>query len=361
MKKFTLLSIIAFLLALTLNLSKGYAQGVGINADGSLPAANTMLHVKATDRVGIRSNVNFTGAPVSGFSKRNANLINSTNSNFGLISFNNHTSILPPAWKAGIAGVDSSNDIFASGIAGFYKGNTAGLGVYGHSFKNTDFTNGTPSYALGYIGGLFLGGDVGVLAVAGATGTATTKYGIFASASGGSTNYAGYFDGNVHVAGTLSKSGGTFKIDHPQDPANKYLTHSFIESPDMMNVYNGNITTDAQGNAVVKLPGYFEAENIDFKYQLTVIGQFAQAIIGNKVNNNSFVVRTDKPNVEVSWQVTGVRNDKWAQKNRVVPEMLKESRNRGKYLNPDVFGYDKKMGIGYREEGEAVKVLTHKQ
>ena len=45
--------------------------------------------------------------------------------------------------------------------------------------------------------------------------------------------------GNLDVTGTISKGGGTFKIDHPLDPTNKYLYHSFVESPDMMNIYNG--------------------------------------------------------------------------------------------------------------------------
>ena len=45
--------------------------------------------------------------------------------------------------------------------------------------------------------------------------------------------------GNATVVGTLSKGGGSFKIDHPLDPENKYLYHSFVESPDMKNVYDG--------------------------------------------------------------------------------------------------------------------------
>jgi hypothetical protein len=100
-----------------------------------------------------------------------------------------------------------------------------------------------------------------------------------------------------------------FRIDHPLDPDNKYLIHSCVESPDLMNVYNGNIVTDAQGYATVNLPDYFEALNKDFRYQLTCIGQFAQVIIDQKIADNQFVIRTDKPNVEVSWQVTGVRHD----------------------------------------------------
>jgi hypothetical protein len=63
----------------------------------------------------------------------------------------------------------------------------------------------------------------------------------------------------------------------------------------MMNVYNGNITTDRHGLATANLPGYFEALNGDFRYQLTVIGQFAQAIVAKKISVNRFVIRTSKP------------------------------------------------------------------
>jgi hypothetical protein len=156
--------------------------------------------------------------------------------------------------------------------------------------------------------------------------------------SGGGASYAGYFVGNVHVAGVLSKSSGSFKIDHPLDPENKYLSHSFVESPDMMNIYNGNTVTDKEGNAIVKLPEYFEALNMEFRYQLTVIGEFAQAIISKKIEANTFKIKTDKPNIEVSWQVTGIRNDAFARKNRIPVEEDKEVENVGTYLNPEAFG-----------------------
>lgn len=159
------------------------------------------------------------------------------------------------------------------------------------------------------------------------------------------TRIAAYFDGGAQVTGNLSKSGGTFKIDHPQDPANKYLYHSFVESPDMLNIYNGNITTDANGDAVVNLPEYFEALNIEFRYQLTVIGTFAQAIIQSEIKDNQFTIKTSQPNVKVSWQVTGVRNDAWAQANRVVPEVKKEPANQGRYLHPELFGQSAELRI----------------
>jgi len=146
---------------------------------------------------------------------------------------------------------------------------------------------------------------------------------------------------NLHINGNLSKMGGTFKIDHPTDPDNKYLFHSFVESPDMMNVYNGNITTDKEGYATVHLPDYFEALNIDFRYQLTVMEQFAQAIIKEKVSDNRFVIQTDKPNVEVSWQVTGIRNDDYARENRVQVEVDKPLALQGSRIySPRFVGTD---------------------
>ncbi len=162
-------------------------------------------------------------------------------------------------------------------------------------------------------------------------------------------SFAGYFNGNVDIAGNLAKSSGTFKIDHPQDPANKYLIHSFVESPDMMNVYNGNITTDANGIATVSLPSYFEAENKDFKYQLTVVdnsADFIMAKVSEKVSNNTFKIKTSKPNVEVSWQVTGVRQDAYANAHRIVDVVDKAPEDKGYYIHPELFGAPATQTVG---------------
>jgi trimeric autotransporter adhesin len=147
------------------------------------------------------------------------------------------------------------------------------------------------------------------------------------------------------VTGHVTKGSGSFKIDHPLDPANKYLSHSFVESPDMMNVYNGNIMTDRHGLATVNLPDYFEALNGDFRYQLTVIGQFAQAIVATKIAGNRFVIRTSKPNVEVSWQVTGIRHDAYANAYRIPTEEDKAVGEQGYYLHPEVFGQPESKSV----------------
>jgi hypothetical protein len=162
--------------------------------------------------------------------------------------------------------------------------------------------------------------------------------------------HAGYFDGNVHVNGTLSKAGGSFRIDHPQDPANRYLAHSFVESPDMKNVYDGNVVTDDQGGAVVELPAYFEALNRDFRYQLTVIGRFAQAIVAEEIAGNRFVIRTNLGGVKVSWQVTGIRKDPWAEAHRIPVEEDKPEVDRGHYLHPELYGARVEEGIDRVQE-----------
>jgi hypothetical protein len=115
----------------------------------------------------------------------------------------------------------------------------------------------------------------------------------------------------------------------------------------MMSIYNGNVTTDAKGEAVVTLPDYFEALNQDFRYQLTPIGQFAQAIVSEEIKDNRFTIKTDKPNVKVSWQVTGIRHDPYAQQHHITAEQDKTGDDTGKYLYPAAYGQPDSAGIDY--------------
>jgi hypothetical protein len=183
-----------------------------------------------------------------------------------------------------------------------------------------------------------------------AVGGLGSDHGVYGRCTVGGSRYAGYFNGPVHVNGALSKASGSFKIDHPLDPANRYLYHSFVESPDMMNIYNGNVVTDADGYATVTLPEWFQTLNRDFRYQLTVIGQFAQAIVDRKVEDNSFVIRTNLSNVEVSWQVTGIRQDAWANAHRVPVEEDKPAQEIGTYLAPEIWGLPEELGLPWRQE-----------
>jgi len=177
----------------------------------------------------------------------------------------------------------------------------------------------------------------------------TQTYGIWGSTGSGGT-HAGYFDGRVHVQGVLSKAGGSFKIDHPLEPEGKYLSHSFVESPDMMNIYNGNVITDDDGFAEVVLPDWFGALNRDFRYQLTVIGRFAQAIVEEEITNNRFTIRTNLGHVKVSWMVTGIRQDPWANAHRIPVEEDKPPAEHGTYLYPEGWGQPEAKGLQHRRD-----------
>jgi hypothetical protein len=147
-----------------------------------------------------------------------------------------------------------------------------------------------------------------------------------------------YMRGEVTVQGALHKAGGGFRIDHPLAPDEKYLSHSFVESPEMVNLYNGIAVTDENGQAQVSLPDYFEVLNRDHRFQLTTIGQLAMATVEGEVRDNAFTIRTDKPGVTVSWQVTGVRQDSWAEAHRITVEEDKPSQENGSFLHPELFG-----------------------
>jgi hypothetical protein len=147
-------------------------------------------------------------------------------------------------------------------------------------------------------------------------------------------------NGNLSVVGTLSKSSGTFKIDHPLDPANKYLSHSFVESPDMKNVYDGVVVLDSKGEAEIELPRWFDALNKDFRYQLTAIGAPGPNLYVSKEiqHNNRFRIAGGTGGLKVSWQVTGIRQDAYAEAHRTPIEEDKPAQVRGYYLNPEEHG-----------------------
>jgi hypothetical protein len=242
--------------------------------------------------------------------------------NFATLSVaNTASSIIPGTHSAlGIAAISLVGDAIY-GKANADQGN----GVKGE-------TSGTTSSAIGVYG---LGtGDSAI----GVFGESTASTGSGVGVWGRSNHLAGLFQGPVLITGMLSKGGGGFKIDHPLDPENRYLQHSFVESPDALNVYSDNVDTDSDGYATVVLPEYFTALNKDFRYQLTVIGEFAQAIVAEEINNNQFTIKTDRPSMRVSWQVTGVRNDPFARLHSVLVEEEKPEVERGTYLHPNAYG-----------------------
>ena len=159
------------------------------------------------------------------------------------------------------SGVFGLNDGAQSGVWGSNCSNDPGIGVKGTSLAGS----GVAASSLlgdGVYGDTILGNGVEGFSSRGPAYWARTA----------PVASPGVFLGNVRITGDLSKAGGGFEIDHPLDPENKYLSHSFVESPDMLNVYNGTATTDDNGEAVVALPGYFNVLNHQCCYQLTVIG-----------------------------------------------------------------------------------------
>ena len=174
----------------------------------------------------------------------------------------------------------------------------------------------------------------------------TIPVGVWGLSSAG--GLAGLFSGNVSVAGNLTKSGGSFKINHPLDPADKYLLHSFVESPDMMDIYNGTVVLDDAGEAMVELPAWFEALNRDFRYQLTPIGAPAPNLyIAEEVQSNRFKIAGGSARLKVSWQVTGVRQDAWANAHRIPVEVDKPAAERGFYLHPELHGAPEEKGLDW--------------
>ena len=170
-----------------------------------------------------------------------------------------------------VGGARGGPGVYAVGGADLTGSSEGGAGVEGYGGSSSSYGGYGVVGAGGRdnAGGYFQGGS----------GTQETGDGVDVFPGSG---YAGDFFGDVNINGTVYTGAKDFKIDHPLDPANKYLFHASVESSEMMNIYTGNITTDSQGQATVQLPEWFEVLNTDFRYQLTVIGQFAQAIIGRQ-------------------------------------------------------------------------------
>ena len=244
---------------------------------------------------------------------------------------------------------------------GVYASSSNYYGLYGITYHESSYagiygkhnSNGTYGYV-----GLSQAGIYG--------GSINSYYGVQGYSSSGnaiygstSTGKAGYFDGDVTVTGTITEGSAAAQIDHPLDPENKYLNHAYIVFPDMMNVYNGNVTLDNNGEAVVKLPDYFDALNKDYRYQLTSIGAPGPNIyIAQEIKGNSFKIAGGAPGAKVSWQVTGIRQDAYANANRIQVEQVKTGKERGHYLHPKAFGLSDAKGLNYdeilrREELEA--------
>jgi hypothetical protein len=173
------------------------------------------------------------------------------------------------------------------------------------------------------------------------------------------------FKNDVTIGGNLTLFDGwviaklkLFTIDHPLDPANKYLRHASVESPDFKTFYDGIAELDVAGEAVVELPEWFETLNKDFRYQLTGIGGFAPVYIAEEITNNRFKIAGGNPGMKVCWQVTGVRHDAVAHATPMVVEEDKPDYEKGYYQNPEAHCQPKEMGIRWKRDTERRRQAT---
>jgi hypothetical protein len=271
------------------------------------------------------------------------------------------TGVLGASTATGGTGVYGTGNVY--GVRGIASGQGAVAGVYGETGAanaRSVYGNNTSSlYGVGVYGETSSPAGDGVYGYGpggyGVHGESNNGSGVFGQSINGygvygfSQNFqAGHFDGSVEVTGNLSKGGGSFKIDHPLDPANRYLYHSFVESPDMMDIYNGNVTLDGSGEAWVEMPAWFEALNRDFRYQLTAVGAPGPNLyVSEKVKGNRFKIAGGTAGMEVSWMVTGVRHDPYAEKHRIPVEEDKPADEKGKYLHPTERGMPETLGVDY--------------
>jgi hypothetical protein len=272
---------------------------------------------------------------------------------------------------------------------GVYGSSDSGLGVWGLSNNSAGVLGSSGIHAgvrgegvegEGMVGTSFVSNGVTALSwtATGAEGTSIIGYGVTGYNYGsvdredppgagvlGSSNqdpgvvgysarsWAGEFLGNVRIHGSLSLGGAIvhaaagmhFRIDHPTDPANKYLNHSSVASPEMKNVYDGVVELDEAGAARVELPEWLGELNEDFRYQLTPIGASAPGLyVAEEIADNLFEIAGGEPDMKVSWQITGIRQDRWAA-DRFKVEEQKASEERGRYLRPELFGQPQETRI----------------
>ncbi|MBU0491375.1 MAG: hypothetical protein KKA73_19505 [Chloroflexi bacterium] len=245
----------------------------------------------------------------------------------------------------GVYGEATTSTANAAGVYGWASSTTGNVkGVVGETWStNSGVATVGVSHGNRHAGWFETGNYVSLGVFNNSTGNATLQV----SNSAAAPRPAAQFWGDVTIYGNLSKSGGGFQIDHPLDPENQYLNHSFVESPERMNVYSGNVVLDTNGEAVVELPDYFEALNQDFRYQLTPIGAPAPNLyVAEEIAGNRFKIAGGPAGLKVSWQVTGVRQDPWAQANPLLVEEPKPAEERGSYAHPEV--YDQPDSVNVR-------------
>ncbi len=184
-------------------------------------------------------------------------------------------------------------------------------------------------------------------------GTANNIGGLFAG-----SNRAGVFVGDVEINGELILTSSLISVDNPLDPENESLNHASISSSEMINVYSGNVILDENGEALVELAEWVEAFNKDFRYQLTCIGGYSSVYIAEEFSGNSFRIAGGNSNTKISWQLTGVRKDPWAQTHPLVVKQEKLTTKKGYYQHPDLYDQPGEKSTVFAEYPEVIQQLN---
>jgi hypothetical protein len=279
------------------------------------------------------------------------------------------SSTSPGPWCAAVRGQNNGTGVHGIGVWGSQEGSgygvygtsVSGIGVRGYASAPSGFTYGVFGESASQNGsGVFgqatatSGAAWGVVAVI--YSTASSAYGVYASEPSGGAGHAVYASGTLAATGTKS-----FQIDHPLSPETHYLNHFCTEGPEPYNVYRGTVVLDANGEAWVQLPDYFEAINRDPSYHLTAVGApMPNLHVAVKIQNNRFKIAGGAPGKEVSWRIEAVRNDLWVQRYGFQTEQEKEDEIKGRYLHPELYGQPKERAIHYRPEPEPAPNETAK-
>jgi hypothetical protein len=331
---------------LTGNGTSGSPLGIAVplSLSGSLP---TGFVINASNVAGSGGGIHASGGPSNLLGGLGALLVGGNSANY-----------IGGSGAEVRGGSGGSNDLgqsFAGGAGLFVTGGNGPIGGLGMEALGGDGTGD----GLGGTGGngIEARGGAGSHGRHGGDGIVAT-----AGQGDGGAGRAGTFYGDVLVTGNLSKGGGSFKIDHPLDPENKYLYHSFVESPDMLNIYNGNVKLDSNGEATVELPEWFGTLNRDFRYSLTALGiPGPNLYIAAEVANNNFKIAGGTPGAKVSWTVTGIRQDAWANAHRIPIEENKSEKERGHYLHPELYGQPEEKGVEWARHPEMMKRMSERK
>lgn len=299
-------------------------SSTGIGLLGSGGKSGVQGETASASDSGVLGQNTGTGPGVSGTSQGGIGVSASSQSNYGAYATSNSNSaaFLEITNAANTLAALQVKTLGGTGIDCISKD---GIGIDGRSTNNIG-VSGNSQMSPGVVG--TSQNDIGV------SGSSQSGTGVQGQSTSG---FAGKFIGNVDVQGTLTKSAGTFKIDHPLDPARKYLSHAFVESAEMKNIYDGLVVLDACGEATVELPRWFEALNRDFRYQLTCLGGYAPVYIAEEIQDHRFKIAGGKVGMKVCWLVTGIRQDAYAQTHPLIVEQEKGEQELDSYRHPELY------------------------